>query len=413
MKTTGWRTRLMESTRGRILDLLRTKEQTVNELAAALGLTDNAVRAHLLSLERDGLAHQSGYAARLQKTARDLCAHRRSRADFPEVVRCPPRSHSHCISRQLSPKELRAAMREVGKRVADNHLLEVKGKSRNKRIEAALRILKDLGGSATFEKSDGKHFIRGNGCPLAAATSRHPEACLIAETLLSEIIGAPGKRVLHSREHPIMPLRDPLSSPSRYDEVARRIVLTIGHSTRPLDEFVALLKAHADNLGCRCPDDSTLAAQPQFNKESLPDSLKKAGLGYVHMSGLGGLRHAKDDSVNVGWRNASFRAMPITCRRRNLRKQIEELIQLAREHRIALMCAEALPWRCHRSLIGDALTVRGIRTEDIMSLTQCRLHTLTPFAHVRGSTVTYPAENSSRAKKKISTGKKERAPRTQ
>jgi hypothetical protein len=98
------------------------------------------------------------------------------------------------ISRQVSPKELRGAMREVGKRVAANHLLEVKGKSRNKRIEAALRILKDLGGSATFEKREGKHFIRGDGCPLVAATSRHPEACLIAETLLSEIIGASAKQ---------------------------------------------------------------------------------------------------------------------------------------------------------------------------------------------------------------------------
>ena len=101
-------------------------------------------------------------------------------------------------------------MREVGKRVADNHLLEVKGKSRNKRIEAALRILKDLGGSATFEKSEGKHFIRGHGCPLAAATSRHPEACLIAETLLSEIIGAPVKECCIHGQHSIMPLRDPL-----------------------------------------------------------------------------------------------------------------------------------------------------------------------------------------------------------
>jgi predicted ArsR family transcriptional regulator len=97
------------------------------------------------------------------------------------------------ISRQLSPKELRGAVREVGKRVAANHLLEVKGKSRNKRIEAALRILKDLGGSATFEKNEVKHFIRGHGCPLAAATNRHLEACLIAETLLSEIIGTPVK----------------------------------------------------------------------------------------------------------------------------------------------------------------------------------------------------------------------------
>ena len=104
MKTTGWRARLMESTRGKILDLLRTKEQTVNELAAALGLTDNAVRAHLLSLERDGLAPSIWNAARFQKTACDLCAYRGSRADFPEVVRCPARSHSHCHFKTVEPE---------------------------------------------------------------------------------------------------------------------------------------------------------------------------------------------------------------------------------------------------------------------------------------------------------------------
>jgi len=211
-----------------------------------------------------------------------------------------------------------------------------------------------------------------------------------------------------------MPLRDPLSSPSRYDEgKSRPIVLTIGHSTRPLDEFVALLKAHAVTLVVDVRTIPRSRHNPQFNKESLPDSLKKAGLGYVHMSGLGGLRHAKDDSVNAGWRNASFRGYADYMQTPEFEKQIEELIQLAKEHRIALMCAEAVPWRCHRSLIGDALTVRGIRTQDIMSLKQRRLHTLTPFAHVRGSTVMYPAENSSRSKKRISTGKKERTPRTQ
>jgi predicted ArsR family transcriptional regulator len=158
-----------------------------------LDLTDNAVRAHLLSLERDGLTHQSGTQPGFRKPHATY-------ALTPEAEQIFPKSYGVLldlilivISKQLSPKELRAAMREVGKRVADNHLLEVKGQSRTKRIEAALRILRDLGGSATFEKSDGKHFIRGNGCPLAAATSRHPEACLIAETLLSEIIGAPVK----------------------------------------------------------------------------------------------------------------------------------------------------------------------------------------------------------------------------
>ena len=192
-----------------------------------------------------------------------------------------------------------------------------------------------------------------------------------------------------------------------------RIVLTIGHSTRTLDEFIALLKAHGVTFVVDVRTIPRSRHNPQFNRDSLPDSLKKAGIGYVHMPGLGGLRHAKHDSINAGWRNASFRGYADYMQTPEFEKQIEELIQLAKDHRVALMCAEALPWRCHRSLIGDALTVRGIRTEDIMSLTQCRLHTLTPFAHVRCSTVTYPAENSSRAKKKISTGKKDRAPRTQ
>jgi uncharacterized protein (DUF488 family) len=191
------------------------------------------------------------------------------------------------------------------------------------------------------------------------------------------------------------------------------IVLTIGHSTRTLDEFIALLKAHGVTFVVDVRTIPRSRHNPQFNRDSLPDSLKKAGIGYVHMPGLGGLRHAKHDSINAGWRNASFRGYADYMQTPEFEKQIEELIQLAKDHRVALMCAEALPWRCHRSLIGDALTVRGIRTEDIMSLTQCRLHTLTPFAHVRCSTVTYPAENSSRAKKKISTGKKDRAPRTQ
>lgn len=193
MKTTGWRKRLMESTRGKILELLRAKDQTVNDLAAALRLTDNAVRAHLLTLERDGLIHQSGSQPGFRKPHVIY-------ALTPEAEQIFPKSYGVLldlilivISRQLSPKELRAAMREVGKRIADNHLDEIKGKSRNQRIDTALRILKDLGGAASFEESEGKHFIRGNGCPLAAATARHPEACLIAESLLSQIIGGPVK----------------------------------------------------------------------------------------------------------------------------------------------------------------------------------------------------------------------------
>src|ERR1051325_6225622 len=143
MKTTGWRARLMESTRGKILDLLRTKEQTVNELAAALNLTDNAVRAHLLSLERDGLTRQSGTKPGFRKPHATYTL-------TPEAEQIFPKSYGVLldlilivISRQLSPKELRAAMRKVGRRVADNHLPAVKGKSRKQRIEAALGMFRD------------------------------------------------------------------------------------------------------------------------------------------------------------------------------------------------------------------------------------------------------------------------------
>ncbi len=187
------------------------------------------------------------------------------------------------------------------------------------------------------------------------------------------------------------------------------VVLTIGHSTRTIEEFMGLLQAHAVS---RVVDVRTVPRSwhnPQFNKDSLADSLGKAGLRYVHMPGLGGLRHARRDSINVGWRNASFRGYADYMQTPEFEEHLRELIELARKERIAIMCAEAVPWRCHRSLIGDALTVRGIRTEDIMSLTQRRLHTLTPFAKVRGTIVTYPAENSLRPKKRISTGSKKQA----
>ena len=178
--------------------------------------------------------------------------------------------------------------------------------------------------------------------------------------------------------------------------------MTIGHSTRSLDEFIGLLQAH----GATCVVDvRTLPRSrhnPQFNKDSLPQSLKKAGLEYVHMLGLGGLRSAKRDSPNIGWRNASFRGYADYMQTPEFVQSIEELIRLANQERIVLMCAEAVPWRCHRSLIADALLVRGIRTEDIMSATHRQIHALTPFAEVRGTVITYPAEASGSTQKKLS-----------
>jgi uncharacterized protein (DUF488 family) len=180
------------------------------------------------------------------------------------------------------------------------------------------------------------------------------------------------------------------------------VVLTIGHSTRALEEFIGLLQAHAVS---RVVDVRTIPRSrynPQFNQDSLADSLKKAGLGYVHMPGLGGLRHARRDSINVGWRNASFRGYADYMQTPEFEQSLEELIQLAEQEPVAIMCAEAVPWRCHRSLIADALLVRGIRAEDIMSPTRRQVHTLTHFAKVRGTTITYPAEISRNNLKKPS-----------
>jgi uncharacterized protein (DUF488 family) len=172
------------------------------------------------------------------------------------------------------------------------------------------------------------------------------------------------------------------------------LVMTIGHSTRTLKEFISLLQAH----GATCVVDVRTVPRsrhnPQFNKSSLPSSLKKAGFGYVHLPGLGGLRHARRDSVNLGWRNASFRGYADYMQTPEFEQSLDEMVQVANQERIVLMCAEAVPWRCHRSLIADALLVRGIRAEDIMSPTRRHIHSLTRFAKVRGTTIAYPAKTS-------------------
>ncbi len=196
--------------------------------------------------------------------------------------------------------------------------------------------------------------------------------------------------------------RMPMAEPSP-------IVLTIGHSTRTLPEFIRLLQAHAVTCIVDVRTVPRSRHNPQFNKTSLPRSLKKAELGYVHLPGLGGLRHAKRDSPNMGWRNTSFRGFADYMQTPEFEQSLAELIQLAKQERIALMCAEAVPWRCHRSLIADALLVRGIRTEDIMSPIRRTVHTLTPFAKVRGTAITYPAEVSTDNSEKLAS--KRSAPR--
>ncbi len=130
---------------------------------------------------------------------------------------------------------------------------------------------------------------------------------------------------------------------------------------------------------------------PQFNADTLPESLKKVGIRYVHLAGLGGLRHTTRASSNTGWHNASFRGFADYMQTPDFERALDELQQLAQREQVAIMCAEALPWRCHRSLIADALLARRYRVEHIMGPTTRHDHALTPFAHLDGSHVTYPS----------------------
>jgi len=130
---------------------------------------------------------------------------------------------------------------------------------------------------------------------------------------------------------------------------------------------------------------------PQFNKETLPAALKAEGVGYVHMPDIGGLRRPVRDSVNTAWRNKSFRGYADYMQTKEFTEQLLHLMALARENCIAVMCAEALPWRCHRSLIADALVVRNVRVQHIISKDSTIQHELTQWAHVEGTTkITYP-----------------------
>jgi uncharacterized protein (DUF488 family) len=167
-------------------------------------------------------------------------------------------------------------------------------------------------------------------------------------------------------------------------------VLTIGHSTRPIEEFVRLLRTHGVETLADVRTVPRSRHNPQFNREILPASLAAAGIEYRHLPGLGGLRHARPDSPNTGWHNPSFRGYADYMQTPPFEEALEELIALDRTRRTAVMCAEAVPWRCHRSLIADALAARGIPVEHILGETGARPHILTSFAQVEDGRVSYP-----------------------
>lgn len=167
-------------------------------------------------------------------------------------------------------------------------------------------------------------------------------------------------------------------------------VYTIGHSNRPIDDFVDLLREHGIALLVDIRTVPKSRHNPQFGQDQLPGSLEAAGIDYRYMSDLGGLRKTSANSPNGGWRNTSFRGYADWMQTGAFTAAVEELIAMARERPTAIMCAEAVPWRCHRSLVGDALIARGIEVIDIMGPGSAREEKLTPFAVVEGTKVTYP-----------------------
>ena len=167
---------------------------------------------------------------------------------------------------------------------------------------------------------------------------------------------------------------------------------TIGHSTRSIEEFIELLQSNGVKQLLDIRTIPKSRRNPQFHTDALAASLAQAGIGYMHMKALGGLRHARPDSSNSGWRNASFRGYADYMQTPEFEAALERAIHLAAQMPTAFMCAEAVPWRCHRSLLADALLVRGMDVLEIVGSASPKPHKLTPFAHVDGTHITYPEE---------------------
>src|SRR5579875_689560 len=167
---------------------------------------------------------------------------------------------------------------------------------------------------------------------------------------------------------------------------------TLGHSTRTLQEFLELLQEHGITWLVDVRTVPRSRTNPQFNRDTLPASLRAARVEWQHAPDLGGLRRPSPDSPNTGWRNASFRGYADHMATAEFQRAVDRLIELGRSENVALMCAEAVPWRCHRSLIADALLARGFEVTEIISRGKSRPHKMTPFARVHNGQVSYPAE---------------------
>ena len=177
--------------------------------------------------------------------------------------------------------------------------------------------------------------------------------------------------------------------------MAQNVLFTIGHSTRSIEAFLELLNAHNVRHLVDVRSIPKSRYVPQFNTDALASSLRAAHIGYTHLKALGGRRHSRKNSTNTGWRNTSFRGYADYMSTPQFAEGLAALTESARASTTAIMCAEALPWRCHRCLISDALTLRGWEVRDILTTAPAGEHHLTPFLKVVDGQPTYPSPSES------------------
>jgi predicted ArsR family transcriptional regulator len=191
MKVPKWNKRFLVSTRGRIIGLLRSSERTVSELAEAVHLTDNAVRSHLSTLERDGLVHQSGVRPGLRKPHALYGLTAEAEHLFPKAYAPLLNRVLDVLDESLPEETVEIVLREVGRRMAAEYLPSAQGKNHAERVALLQSIFGEMGGLAEVERRDDELFLFGESCPLAAVTAAHPQACRLVETLIAEITGEP------------------------------------------------------------------------------------------------------------------------------------------------------------------------------------------------------------------------------
>ena len=213
MGQSEWGERFLASTRGRIVTLLRRQPRTVNELAEALGLTDNAVRAHLTTLERDGLVEQSGSRPGFRKPNLTYELTADAGQFFPKPYGPVLAQLLSVLAGRMGPGELEAVLVEVGRRVAATFAGQVRAADVRGRVAEAVRVLGELGGLAEVEEAAGELVVRGFDCPLAEAVAGHPAACRLAEALLSELVGVPVAERCQHGTPPRCAFRVPLPGP--------------------------------------------------------------------------------------------------------------------------------------------------------------------------------------------------------